>query len=278
MSMPRTTAPQNHPAGIDKACSDNYPGNLVTPTRYTVKGLAHVMTLVSSSAFQLKGNMMTLTMLHLINPDPLAIDKQLGRTISETPNLFRNMPVVLDLSRLADHTQPINFNEINHLLREYGLIPVGVTNSTEAQQQAARLSGLGILSNTSKPASKPSPSAKKAADAPSVLRPMVITQPVRSGQQVYAKNTDLIVQAPVSNGAEILADGHIHVYGSLRGRALAGVSGDQSARIFALSLHAELISIAGHYKLPAGLDAYDVAGPVSISLQDERLHIVQLNA
>lgn len=225
------------------------------------------MVQISNTAFHLKGSMMTLTVMHLINPDPEAINKQLGRVISESPNLFRNMPVVIDLTRLKDHPPTIDFNDIIDLLREYGLIPVGVCNATDEQQQSARLSGLGTLSGSPKPtASKPR--ANRNAET---IRPMVINHPVRSGQQIYAKNTDLIIQASVSNGAEILADGHIHVYGTLRGRALAGVQGDTQARIYAMSLHAELVSIAGHYKLQDGIDDYALDGPVCVRLDEEQL-------
>lgn len=101
----------------------------------------------------------------------------------------------------------------------------------------------------------------------------VITEPVRSGQQIYARGGDLLVLAPVSHGAELLADGHIHVYGPLRGRALAGVTGDTEAHIFCQSLEAELVSIAGQYKISEDMEngAWEVA--VDISLQGERLHI-----
>ena len=104
----------------------------------------------------------------------------------------------------------------------------------------------------------------------------MITQPVRSGQQVYAPGGDLIVLAPVSAGSELLADGHIHVYGPLRGRALAGVRGDTNARIFCQSLEAELVSVAGQYKVAEDLRRQQWKEAVQISLEGDSLKIEAL--
>jgi septum site-determining protein MinC len=101
----------------------------------------------------------------------------------------------------------------------------------------------------------------------------VITRPIRSGQQVYAEGSDLIVMAAVSEGAEILADGHIHVYGPLRGRALAGVRGDVQARIFCQSLEAELVSVAGNFKLSDSLRELTWKAPAQVYLLDDTLHV-----
>src|SRR5205807_10150063 len=103
----------------------------------------------------------------------------------------------------------------------------------------------------------------------------VITEPVRSGTQVYARGTDLVVTAAVSPGAELVADGNIHVYGALRGRALAGASGDVSARIFCSRLEAELVSIAGRYLVSEQLPAEQQGFPVQIALVDERLTVTR---
>ena len=102
----------------------------------------------------------------------------------------------------------------------------------------------------------------------------ILTTPVRSGQQAVSKDGDLIVTASVSHGAELLADGNIHVYGALRGRALAGISGDRSARIFCQSLDAELVSIAGFYRLSDAIEPH--AGPCQIYLQEEHICIEAL--
>ncbi|WP_333686911.1 septum site-determining protein MinC, partial [Methylococcus capsulatus] len=104
----------------------------------------------------------------------------------------------------------------------------------------------------------------------------IIDQPIRSGQRVYANDGDLVVIATVSPGAELMADGNIHVYGSLRGRAMAGVKGDLDARIFCLDLQAELIAIGGHYKVSENLDGTARGRPVQIMLRDNALIIQDL--
>lgn len=230
------------------------------------------MTTLTSTAFTLKGSMMTLTVLHLRDPHPSAVDKQLSKTITETPELFRNMPVVIDLQHLLDYNQSIDFVELSALMREYGLIPVGTCNGNQQLEQAAKMAGLGTLAGVKNQASKSSAASRsKTNKAPVITHAKIITQPVRSGQRIYAQNTDLIIQSSVSNGAEIIADGNIHVYGSLRGRAIAGAQGYENARIFCSSLQAELISIAGNFKLQDKIEP--TTGPVVVHLADGALTI-----
>ena len=107
-----------------------------------------------------------------------------------------------------------------------------------------------------------------------MIKTKLLTTPVRSGQQVVSKGADLIVTASVSPGAELLADGNIHVYGTLRGRALAGIAGDKQARIFCQSLDAELVSIAGFYRLRDAIEP--IAAPCQIFIQDDRIQIEPL--
>lgn len=227
-------------------------------------------------AFQLKGSLFTLTVLQLIHADITLFSAHLETMTQQAPKFFKQAPIVIDLQRLSNPDQPIDFVTIVDELRRQGLIPVGIRGGNAQHQIAAIAAGLAILPETkaeipteapnktpetrSSPASKPPPCSK------------VITNPVRSGQQIYAKGCDLIVLAPVSAGAELLADGHIHIYAPLRGRALAGVSGDQKARIFCYSLEAELVSIAGHYWVKEDLKT-PKGQPVHIYLADERLHI-----
>lgn len=231
------------------------------------------MTTTTSSAFALKGSMMTLTIMHLLDPNPTEVDKQLRKTISDTPDLFRNMPIVLDLQNIDDSTQRIDFIELSAVLRDHGLIPVGICNGTETVQQSALMSGLGSLAGIKKSAT---PSQKPVTPSPTPAvneHALIIKQPVRSGQRIYAKNTDLIIQSSVSNGAEIIADGNIHVYGSLRGRAIAGAQGYEQARIFCQSLEAELVSIAGNYKLHDKLNIKDATGPIVVWLDEGQLSV-----
>ena len=152
-------------------------------------------------------------------------------------------------------------------MTKHGIIPVGVRNGNEQQTQAALTASLGSLN--AKAEQHKEPSIKNDKNSTSKL----ITQPVRSGQQIYAQNSDLVVLASVSAGAELLADGNIHVYGTLRGRALAGVSGNDQARIFCLKLEAELVSIAGIYKLRDDLQPPPGGQGAHIFLADDKLQI-----
>ena len=113
--------------------------------------------------------------------------------------------------------------------------------------------------------------AKGSADA------KIVNEPVRAGQQIYAKNADLIVLAQVQPGAELMADGNIHVYSSLRGRAHAGVGGNSSARIFCRSMEAQLISIAGIYLVNEEIEQQFLGQPVHIGCQNETIVMEKLS-
>lgn len=214
-------------------------------------------------AFELKGSLFTLTVLHLLHTDTDLFTAQLQRHAQRTPNLFKNMPLVIDLQKITDPTHEIDFSMLQHQLRQHGLIPVGIRHGNEMLNDAAKVAGLAILSN------QPS---KAKLDTNKAIFPqtLLVTKPVRSGQQIYAKEANLVVLAPVNHGAELLADGYIHAYDDLRGRALAGVTGDKTARIFCHRLEAELISIAGHYLLNESLP--NIKAPmVQVYLEDEKL-------
>lgn len=243
-----------------------------------------------SVAFQLKGSLFTLTVLHLMNTDIAAFSAQLEALTHQAPKFFKHAPVVIDLQKLAASEAIIDFTSIVTELRQQNMIPVGIRSGSVSQQSDALTAGLAILpeTKTEHPANTQQASTSNAATTtattarPSRVAPLakqnskVITQPVRSGQQIYAQGGDLIVLAPVSSGAELLADGHIHVYAPLRGRALAGVTGDQTARIFCQSLEAELISIAGHYWVKEDLKSSTERQAVHIYLEDERLQLIPL--
>lgn len=233
----------------------------------------------SNKAFQLKGSLFTLTVLHLLNTDMHSFAEQLAQLIKQTPKFFYRMPIVFDLQKLAANNDAINWPALIQCLRENNIIPVGIRGGTPEQQDAAVNAGLAILPMTKTEGAEIKPEmskAKPAAPKTTVINyqgSKLITQPVRSGQQIYAKNADLIVLAPVSRGAELIADGHIHIYGALRGRALAGVNGNQDARIFCQNLDAELVSIAGHYWVSEDLQTLKQKDNVSIFLESDRLHI-----
>jgi septum site-determining protein MinC len=232
----------------------------------------------TNTAFQLKGSLFTLTVLHLLKADPELFTEQLNTLIKQTPKFFYRRPIVLDLQKL-ENPSTLDLSVINQCLREQHIIPVGVRGGNDLQHDAAIAAGLAVLPLTKteslelKPVVKAEAPKVTATTAPVTQNSKLITQPVRSGQQIYAKNADLIILAPVSPGAELLADGNIHVYSTLRGRALAGITGNQEARIFCQSLDAELISIAGHYWVSEDLQNNKHKNNVHIFLENDRLHI-----
>lgn len=222
-------------------------------------------------ALDLKGSVFTLTVLRLHNNDLADIESELKSKIAQGPRFFEDAPVVIDVEPLKEQGLDVDFLILAKLMRELRLVPVGVRHATPAQQDLAKLAGLALMkggairdlaaqkpaaqeaeSKTAEPTATRQHKLDKPADNETTAGPnttKVIYQPIRSGQQIYARGGDLIVLAAVNAGAEIVADGNIHVYAPLRGRALAGVSGDRSARIFCQNMGAELVSVAGHYRV-----------------------------
>ncbi len=232
------------------------------------------------STFLLKGSQYTLTALQLLSLDYKTFKEQLAEKVSQAPKFFNRTPVVIDLQRVASLPVAIQFEQLFSIIREHGLVPVGVRGGTPEQQSQVSEMGLAILpeSKTEKSEATPAPEPPPEAPAKEITsQNILITQPVRSGQQVYARGGDLVIIASVSAGAEVLADGNIHIYGSLRGRALAGVNGDANARIFCQSLEAELVSVAGQYCVSEDLRGPHWEKAVSIALQGEHLQISPLS-
>ncbi len=226
---------------------------------------------------ELKGGLFTLTVLYLRTADYEVIDQHLAQRAEQAPGFFRNNPVVIDLGDFMSNATPLDFGRLRELLWRRGLMPVGVRNGPLAMLNDARLTGLATLPDVR----PPSPRATESLPPPPAPPPSpsrLVTAPIRSGQQVYSPG-DLIVTNTVGNGAEVVADGNIHIYGVLRGRALAGAKNDNTARIFCQSLEAELISIAGVYRLfednlknpSKGNEFWQK--PVQISLTGDRLQI-----
>ena len=222
--------------------------------------------------FELKGSLFTLTVLHLFQLDRTAIERHLAEKVKQAPSFFNNTPVVVDLEDLAAPSNGVDFDGLYDLLRGHGMAPVGVRNGSPELQAVARRAGLPVL-----PDNRSASAVKKTERAePAPIRNRIINHPVRSGQQIYAADGDLIVLGTVSAGAELIADGNIHIYGTLRGRALAGVKGDIETWIFCHSLEAELISIAGRYRISEQIDSTDRGKAVQIHLVDDRLVIDHL--
>ena len=222
--------------------------------------------------FELKGSLFTLTVLRLFQSDPTAIERHLAEKIKQAPSFFNNTPVVIDLEALADSKEGVDFKGLYELLRGRGMIPVGIRNGSPKQHAAARRAGLPVL-----PESRSGGGPKKPdPPEPTPARTRVVAHSVRSGQEVYVADGDLIVLGAVSAGADVMADGNIHVYGPLRGRALAGVKGDVDTWIFCQLLEAQLVSIAGRYEVYEQLDASERGKAVQIHLREERLIIEPL--
>jgi len=208
--------------------------------------------------------------------DP-GFEAELAEQVQRSPRFFLNAPVVLDLKGAAEFTREAEFAEAKEILRRHTLTLIGIQNAAPAQADAAAATGLaGFAPNSTQPSRPRSTEAAPVPQSPpppAETKSRLITQPVRSGTQIYARGADLVVTAPVSAGAEIMADGNIHVYAALRGRALAGATGDADARIFCSRLEAELVSIAGHYLVSDQIPPEQRGFPVQIALIDDRLTI-----
>jgi septum site-determining protein MinC len=218
-----------------------------------------------------------MMVLRLNAPSSEELFTRIRDKVSQAPNFFRNAPVVLDLDGAGGMEKDIP--ALAAKLREFGLIVVGVQGGSRHLQERALAVGLPLVPagrplrtetpRTDAPRAEPGrPAPAPAPDLSAQRSTMVVSEPVRSGRQIYAPGGDLVVTAPVSAGAELLADGHIHVYGALRGRALAGLSGDASARIFCLSLEAEMVSVAGLYRVNEDIAPSIYKKPVQIYLKD----------
>ena len=228
--------------------------------------------LLKSQAFKLKGRLCALTVMQICSTDKVLFAHQLTDVVAQAPRLFDRTPIVLDCSLLDDNQLDLQF--ICQCMREHGLIPVAIQGGNPFLETVAQCQGLALL-NASTTHDKPL-AEKTSSPEPQPIesKTKLVTSPVRSGQQVVSKGGDLIITSSVSHGAELLADGNIHVYGALRGRALAGISGDKQARIFCQSLGAELVSIAGYYRLSDAIEPF--AGPCQIFLQDDHIQIEAL--
>ena len=204
----------------------------------------------NEDAFVFKGSLLPLTVLQVKSIDLTQWMKQLTQLSRKAPDLFKQMPVVLDFSQWKNPSAAIDFLALKQCLAEFQWILVGVRALSPVLQPALKPAGIALMTGAKPTSFEPVPAVPQPVEEQTSSKTVTptltkfIDKPVRSGQQVYARGADLIVMAPVSHGAELLADGHIHVYGPLRGRALAGINGDTKARIFCQSMEAELIAIA----------------------------------
>lgn len=214
-------------------------------------------------AFDMKAGQFNLPTLVLRDTDIGGLDEFLAQQVAKLPAFFDQAPVAIDVSQLADRDQLDEFAMIVGMLRGHGMIPIGVRGASEAQRAQALALELAVM-----PAGRKVPTPA----GPAVQREtLVVDGLVRSGQRVVAERGDLVLTAGVSSGAEAMAAGHIHCYGPLRGRAMAGYAGDVAARIFCRKLGAELVSIAGRYRVSENLENRYLGRAVQISLSGDAL-------
>jgi septum site-determining protein MinC len=234
------------------------------------------------AANRVQGGIFTLMVVKIGDPYDPALERDIAEQVALSPGFFADAPVVLDLKDSLGCTSVADYTSLRQLLRRHGMIPVGVQNASALQLRAAKSVDLSAFSGAGAGAARrpvERPPLERAADRPAAERPAesrtrLVTQPVRSGTQIYVKGGDLVVVAPVSAGAELIADGHIHVYGALRGRAIAGATGDTNARIFAHRFAAELVSVAGRYIVSDAIPPEHLNQPAQVALIDDQLRIL----
>ncbi|PUE33481.1 septum site-determining protein MinC [Limnohabitans sp. Jir72] len=237
------------------------------------------MAIVSEASplhcYDIKSADLSLVALLLKTSDIALVSQALSQQLSENPGFFDNDPLVIDVSGLSDDLKASSLDLANLLkiLRVHGLVPIAIKGA-QSNLLAVAL-GMGLVDASDARIRRSMPVAEPSAVPPSTvdLRPlgaMVIDKPLRSGQQVYAKGCDLVVLAMVNPGAEVIADGSIHIYGTLRGKAIAGARGNINAMIFAQSMAPELISIAGVYQTSENPLSSEVLGlPAQVFLQSD---------
>jgi septum site-determining protein MinC len=227
--------------------------------------------------YEIKSADLSMVALLLKTTDPEAVSQALTQQLAESPDFFDQDPVIVDVSGLdtAKEGFSIDLPSLMEVLKKHALVPLAIKGAQEALLASAKALGLVDASDARVKRSVPVPEVSVPTPAPAIQTPvavplgaMVIDKPLRSGQQVYAKGRDLVVMAMVNPGAEVISDGSIHIYASLRGKAIAGARGNTDARIFALSMEPELISIAGVYRTSENALPKEVLGlPAQVCLQ-----------
>jgi len=242
----------------------------------------------SSKAIDVKGNMYTLMSVVLRVNNLKQIRYDLIERVTQAPAFFKNTPVIVDFSEIEIDAD-FDFNSLFKTVRQQQLLPVAVRGISKSLHEQFQSMGVPMLElspsagvELSASAGNDNPVAvsdQKRKNKPQVERlrqserSVVVDTPIRSGQQCAALAGDLVITSSCNPGAELVADGNIHVYGTLRGRAMCGVHGDENARIFCSSLEAQLVSVAGHYKILKEIPDSIKNKPVQISFKDGQLFI-----
>lgn len=240
---------------------------------------------MSEACFRMKGTTLTSVMLEVAEFNGSRFAAQLSEKVASAPQFFQRTPVILNLGTALSTD---DFTDLVSLCRAQQLQPMAVKGEIAGLKDIIWQLGLADISHNKvhesaldAPSESPAPAPQEAESTASVKpsapssAPKVIHRPIRSGQQVYSEG-DLIILAPVSEGAEILADGNIHVYNTLRGRALAGVKGNTGARIFCQQLEAELLSVAGRFVLQDSIQGTCWKKPAQAFLEDDTLLVEPL--
>ena len=246
------------------------------------------------ASFDLKSASLPVVAVVLKTTDAAVLGSELALRMADSPahdnGAMTSYPTpalsMRDLAAVRDLPEPLDFVALLALLRSHQTMPVAVRGGSPEQMQAAHQAGLALAADVS------APPAAHVSDAPAMpdslveveaprpfpgLATVVIDKPLRSGQQVYARGADLVVLAVVSFGAEVIADGNIHVYAPLRGRAMAGARGNTNARIFTTCMEPQLVSIAGIYRTTEVAIPADIVGkPAQVRLAGEKLLIEPL--
>jgi septum site-determining protein MinC len=252
-------------------------------------------------AGELKIGQVGIANLRVRTLDVDRLAREMRERVERAPKLFARAAVVVDFGGLSRAPERATAQALIDALRDAGVLPVAIAYGTSQIEALAVELGLPVLAKfraqyesaeagaTTAVAVPPTPVAAVASTEPAADSPvatsaaparsapgLIHTTPVRSGQQVYAQARDLTVCATVGAGAEVISDGSVHVYGALRGRALAGAQGDSKARIFCREFHAELVAIAGHYKVMEEIPKELRGKPVQVWLDDDKLHLAEL--
>jgi len=244
---------------------------------------------LSRTHFDFKSASLPVVALVLKTTDLAVLATELAQRLADAPGFFDQDPVLIDLAGVRDAQEPLDFAALVQLLRQHRTLPVAVRGGSDAQMQAAREAGLAAAPDAAPTRADAEPrevvrevevirEVEVVREVPVAALPaVVVDKPLRSGQQVYARGADLIVMAMVSFGAEVIADGNIHVYAPLRGRAIAGARGNTDARIFCTCLEPQLVSIAGIYRTTETELPDSVRGkPAQVRLEGEKLLIEPL--
>ncbi len=237
---------------------------------------------MQKKSIELKGSNFTLLVLYLNHYSVDLIKESLYKKIKECPEFFKNAPVIVNVSGLCNAS---NWTEIQEIIISHGFSIVGVSGCKDNTLKKIIIdSGLPVLSEITKnneniiynPSTVSSKKTKKVI-IEKIEKTHIIDIPIRSGQKIYAKHADLVIINNVSAGAELVADGNIHIYGAVRGRVLAGADGDTTRKIFCTELFAELVSISGEYWLSDQIPSEFIGKSAQIYLKNKFLTINSLS-